>query len=83
LLSSSLNPLEEETPISHCYYPSSWDSHGESNSFDVPIQQGHPEQGAQNHIQVALGAPQEEDLTASGESVPGLYHPHNTHSSNA
>ena len=35
-------------------------------------QQGHPEQGAQGHVQAALGDPQGEDPTASGQPVPVL-----------
>ena len=37
-------------------------------------QQGHPEQGAQGHVQAALGDPQGGDPTASGQPVPVLRH---------
>ena len=39
-----------------------------------PAQQGHPEQGAQAHIQAASGDLQGGDLTASGQPVPLLRH---------
>ena len=44
----------------------------------APLQQGHPEQGAQAHVQVAFGALQGGAPTASGQPVPGLQHPHST-----
>ena len=38
------------------------------------LQQGHPEQGAQGHIQVALDDPQGGDSSASEQPVPVLHH---------
>jgi len=42
------------------------------------LQQGHPEQGAQGHVQAAAGDPQGGDPTASGQPVPLLCHLHST-----
>ena len=42
------------------------------------LQQGHPEQGAQGHTQLALEDPQGGDPTDSGQPVPVLHHPHST-----
>jgi len=43
-------------------------------SAQVLLQQRHPEQGAQDHVQVALEDPQGGDPTASGQPVPVLHH---------
>ena len=37
------------------------------------LQQGHPEQGAQGHVQAALEDLQGRDPTASGQPVPALH----------
>ena len=42
------------------------------------LQQGHPEQGAQGHIQRAAGNPQGGDPTVSGQPVLLLCHLHST-----
>jgi len=42
------------------------------------LQQDHPEQGAQAHIQVVYKDPQGGDPTASGQPVPVLHHLHST-----
>jgi len=49
-------------------------------SHPVPpvAKQGHPEQGAQHHVQAAAEGLQGGDPTASGQPVPGLRHPHST-----
>lgn len=39
------------------------------------LQQGHPEQGAEGHVQVASENPQG-DSTASGQPAPVLCYPH-------
>lgn len=39
-------------------------------SLEMGVQEGHPEQGAQAHVQVAAEGPQEGDSTASGQPVP-------------
>ena len=44
-------------------------------SAPAPAPKGHPEQGAQDHIQVAFEDPQQDrDPTASGQPVPVLCH---------
>jgi len=46
--------------------------------FWVSLQQGHPEQSTQSHIQMAFGDLPEGDPTASGQPVPLLCHPQST-----
>lgn len=52
-----------------------WQHLGVPRAQPLP-QQGRAEQGAQAHVQAALGALQGGDSTASGQPGPGLCHPH-------